>query len=121
MRPELLQALVVAKDRPWIERLSGLLVELGFDVHTASDESRSKDLIRKHTYELVFLDQSVGEAEVIELLFYYRDFASPAPPIHVSGNHTHKYTDVFRRLGVYIAGPQESVINSIIAQHRTSG
>jgi len=102
-------SLVAAENKYWLGLFSTILMDKGCDVHTASGGVRAADLIRKHRYDVVVADNSIGEAELIEFAFNLRDLASPMPVTLIAGDELEKHERLWRRINVYFTGGRTDV------------
>lgn len=88
-------------------------MDAGCDVHTASGVVPAADLIRKHRYDIVVADTSIGEAELIELAFNLRDLPSPRPVTLIAGLETGKHQQLWNHINVFYAGLRPHVASKI--------
>jgi len=103
------KALVVTAADDWSALFAGELIGKGCDVHTASEAAEAVDLLRKHQYDLMVVDQDVGGMDVVEFVLTVRDIASGEPVLLVSDVPTANKQKVWDRCGVFVAGTRAVV------------
>ena len=101
-----LKALLATADDDWRVVFADELIGKGCDVHTASSGLEAIDLVRKHRYDLVVVDQSLDDDGEVELVFNLRDLSADMPIVVLSGAHVEQRQRIWQRCGVFFAGPR---------------
>lgn len=117
------RALVATADLGWRERCARAFLGEGWDVHTTSEGEQVLNLLRRHMYDLVVVDESFSDMGLVEFSMNVRDIASNQPMTLIGGNNVSKFQHVWRHCNVFFAGPKDQVLE-IIKQsmpHREPG
>lgn len=109
----MLKALVATADDDWRAIFANALLERACDVHTTSDGMEAIDLMRKHGYHILVIDEALGQMDQIEFVFNVCDIASNIPVTIVTGAAVQKREDVWQRCGVFFAGTRSAAARKI--------
>jgi len=107
------KALVATADSGWLERCTRAFIGEGWNVHVASAGQEALDLLRKHLFDFVVVDESFSDMGLVEFSLNVRDIASNRPVTLVGGNNLSRLQRVWRRCDVYFAGPKDQVLDII--------
>lgn len=110
--------LVAASQTEWRRRFSERLLDEGCDIHTASSGFRGLDLLRKHLYDIIVVDDSFSDISALEFSLTAADLAPNAPLTLVAGSRIAKMRPVLDRRAVYFSGPREAVLEQLSAAVR---
>lgn len=105
-----LTALVVAGDRAWGCQCVDRLLAAGCDVHTASDGLRGIDLLRKLRYDLIVVDDALGDVSPLEFTLNFRELTSNVPVYIVAGGCLDDLPELGRFCPVFFAGSRTEVL-----------
>jgi len=108
-------SLVTAEDAYWRRRFATILIGKGLDVHTACERSKATDLLRKHQYDVVVADQSIGEPELLEFALTIQDMKSPMPVTLIADDREGKHRKLWERINVFFAGGRRAVASKLDA------
>jgi DNA-binding NtrC family response regulator len=117
-------SLVTAGDPYWRSKYSALLITEGLDVHTASDRAAATDLLRKHKYEVVVADSSIGEPELLEFALTLQDMKTPMPVTLIAEEESTKHLRLWKRIDIFFVGERPAVASKIgdaVSQARGKG
>lgn len=107
------KALVATGDLNWRERCTRALLGVGWDVHTASEGEQVLDLLRRHRYDFVVVDESFSDMGLVEFSMNVRDIAPNRPMTLIGGSNVARLQRVCRHCNIYFAGPREEVLDVI--------
>jgi DNA-binding response OmpR family regulator len=97
---------LIASSRPqWRHRCAAQLLDHGCDVHTASSGFKGLDLLRKHIYEIIVVDDSFSDISPLEFCLTAQDLAANRPIMLVAGDELSKLEPFLNRRDVYLCGP----------------
>ena len=99
-----LKALVASADGDWRTLFADTLMGRGCDVHTTSDGMEGVDLIHKHDYDIVVVDETLAQMSHVEFVLNVRDIASKMPVAIVTGKAVEKHAKLWQHCGVFFAG-----------------
>jgi DNA-binding NtrC family response regulator len=106
-------SLVTAGNPQWRKKYASILITQGFDVHTASGRGKATDLLRKHQYDVVIVDESIGEPELIEFALTLQDMKSPMPVTLIAENDNERHRKLWDRINVFFVGERSAVASRI--------
>jgi len=107
------RALIASGNKPWRSAFVEALYDEGCDLHTASTGFETLALIRKHTYDLIIIDDCFADVGALELCLNLRDLVSEMPLVMVSGEDLGKHVPFWRRFGLFYAGRRTAVLRNI--------
>jgi CheY-like chemotaxis protein len=113
MRTHTPTALIATAQPDWRRRCAGCLLDHGCDVHTASNGSRGLDLLRKHIYDIIVVDDSFTDIRPLEFSLTAQDLAPNVPITLVAGERLSKYQPILDRRDVFYSGPPDSVLERL--------
>jgi len=108
-----LRALIATADKRWRDRFALAFMSQGCDIHTASDGFQALDLLLKHEYDFIVVDDSFSDVGPIEFSLNVRDLARNTPHMLVGGNGLARFRRVWRHCNVFFAGPKDHVLERI--------
>jgi two-component SAPR family response regulator len=106
-------SLVTAGNPKWRGKYAAILIMEGLDVHTASERTLATDLLRKHQYDLVIADESIGEPELLEFALTLRDIKSPMPVTLIAEDDNERHQKLWERINVFFVGERSAVASKI--------
>ncbi|MEA3364386.1 MAG: hypothetical protein U9Q79_01990 [Candidatus Hydrogenedentes bacterium] len=83
------------------------------DIHTASRGRIAIDLMHKHTYDYIVVDDSLEDMSVLELSLYVPDLATNEPVLMVACPDVALFKDVWKRRHAQIAGTRPRVLEAL--------
>jgi len=107
------KALVATGDLDWRERCTRALLGVGWDVHTASEGERVLDLLRRHRYDFIVVDESFSDMGLVEFSMNVRDIAPNRPMTLIGGANVARLQRLCRQCNIYFAGPLEEMLDVI--------
>lgn len=117
-----LKALVATGNDDWEAMFAEGLIQNGCDVHTSSHCLEAIDLLRKHRYDVVLVDEDLEDGNQVEFLFNLRDMVPSMPVVLASGSSAHKRQKLWRLCNVFFAGSRTRVAGKIAeAVHKARG
>ncbi len=106
-------ALSVSGDSRWQRRCAECLLAHGVDVHTVHRGRTAIDLMRKHTYDCIVIDDSLEDMGVLELSLYVPDLAANRPALFVTCPEADRYEKVLNRCNAIRAGERSCVLAAL--------
>lgn len=85
----------------------------GIDVHTASRGRTAIDLLHKHTYEYIVVDDSLEDMSVLELSLYVPELAANQPVLMVACPDEALFKNVWNRCHAHIAGTRSRILQAL--------
>jgi len=107
------KVLVAGENKPWLSAFVEALYDEGCDLHTASTGFETIELMRKHTYDMIVIDDSFTDVGPLELCLNLRDLVNEMPIVLVSGEDLAKYVPFWRRFGLYFVGRRTAVLRNL--------
>ena len=107
------KALVITAADDWSALFVAELIERGCDVHTESEATEAVDLLRKHRYDLLVVDEDLAGMDVVEFVLTVRDLAIGQPVLVVAEAESTKKKKAWDRCGVFVAGTRAIVAKRI--------
>lgn len=114
-------ALVATSQREWRRRCAERLVGAGCDIHTASNGFRGLDLLRKHIYDIIVIDDSFDDISPLEFGLTATDLAPNMPLILVTADRIAQIQPILDRRNVYYAGSRDHVMKRLDDAIREAG
>ncbi len=109
-------ALLATAQVDWRRRCAGRLLELGCDVHTAANGPRGFDLLRKHIYDIIVVDDSLADISPLEFSLTAQDLAPNLPVTLVAGSGlSTKLQPILDRRDIYFWGSHDAVLERMAA------
>jgi len=108
-----LRALVVSEDCDWRTLFSDALTDRGCDVHATPDGMEAVKLVRSQMYQVIVVDQALGQMSQMELIFNVHDMLPEMPVAVVSGADVQERAAVWERCGVFFAGRRSDAARRI--------
>ena len=103
-----LKALVASEDDDWRSLFADELTENDCEVDTTSDGMEVLNLVRKHRYVVVVVDEVLEKMNQLEVILNLRDLMPEMPVVVVTGRGVEKQEKVWRHCKVYYAGTRSS-------------
>jgi len=106
-------ALIASGDPGWERRCAEFFLGSGIDVHTASRGQIAIDLMHKHTYDYIVVDDSLEDMSVLELSLYVPELATNDPVLVVACPDVALFKNVWKRCHAQIAGTRPRVLEAL--------
>lgn len=106
-------ALVATSQAQWRRRCAERLLEHGCDIHTASNGFRGLDLLRKHIYDIIVVDDSFSDISPLEFSLTATELAPNVPLTLVAGHRIAKLQPILNRRDVYASGSRDEVLDRL--------
>jgi len=116
-----IRTLTVSEDDDWRSLFARALLEMGCEVHTASDGMEATDLVRKHSYDLLLVDREVGQMGQIEFILNVRDVAPRMPLVVVCGSKAGWQRAFWARCNVFSVSSRAEVAADLARAVETAG
>lgn len=108
-----LKTLLLSGNREWRGRCVRELIFHDCDLHTASSGFDGLDLLRKHVYDIVLVDDTLHDMSAIEFVLNMVDIAGTSPLMAVAGEGLDRYEQVWSRCQVGCVGTRDAVARAL--------
>ncbi len=106
-------ALLASGEPNWQAGCAGVLLANGADVHTASRGQTAINLMHKHTYDYIVMDDSLSDMSVLELSLYVPDLAPNDPVLLIACDEWARFKTAWRRCNAAAAGGRATVLDTL--------
>jgi len=106
-------ALIASGDPGWESKCAEHFLGSGIDVHTASRGRTAIDLLHKHTYDYIVVDDSLEDMSVLELSLYVPELATNQPVLMVACPDEALFKNVWNRCHAHIAGTRSRILQAL--------
>ncbi len=101
------KALVASADKAWQDDCAARFAHSGCDVHIVAAGLDALDLLRRHQYDIIALDNSFPDMNAIEFTLNIKDLAVNGPLTLVGDEEMEKHRCIRRRCNAYFIGPKD--------------
>ena len=93
-----MRGLLATTDDAWRIKAATALLNNNVDVHTTRTASDCIDLLRKHPYQIVVIDDSLHDLNALEFSLTVREFCGDTPQILIAAPELEEKIQRFKRL-----------------------
>lgn len=108
-------ALLASANGSWRERCAVLMINAGWNVHVTSDGRHAVELIHKHEYDIVVVDNTLTGIEPVEFTLIVTQIASNHPSIYLACEDLPSNKQFWRKCNIAFGGPKDQTLERVKA------